>query len=418
MDMETEYEEEPADGSHERASESRHPYEGEHGDTSRRSSKGEIVSKSGHSSEDEERASEKRHLFEGEHADISSRSSEGEHWDESGHSSEGEARASVKRHLYEGEHADISRRSSEGEIVSESGHLSEDEERASEKRHLYEGEQTDMSRRSSEGNHAGADAFAGKIAASPDTTDGVGDGRVVFDRVTFGYQADAPTLREIDFVAEPGQVVALVGPTGAGKTTIINLLTRFYDVDEGAITIDGHDIRGIAKDELRSRLGIVLQDAYLFSDTIRENIRYGRLDATDAQIAEAARLANADAFIRKLPLGYDTPMTSSGGNLSHGQRQLITIARAILANPDILVLDEATSSVDTRTEMHIQEAMNALMQGRTSFVIAHRLNTVRGADLILVIDGGEIIERGTHEQLLAREGFYARLYNSQFQRAV
>ncbi|MCC3375103.1 ABC transporter ATP-binding protein [Cohnella sp. REN36] len=243
-------------------------------------------------------------------------------------------------------------------------------------------------------------------------------GRVVFGDVTFGYEAGRPTLRGIDFAAEPGQVVALVGPTGAGKTTIINLLTRFYDVDEGVITIDGEDIRSLPKDALRSRLGIVLQDAYLFSDTIRENIRYGRLDATDEEIAEAARLANADGFIRKLPLGYDTPMTSSGGNLSHGQRQLVTIARAILANPSILVLDEATSSVDTRTEMHIQEAMNTLMQGRTSFVIAHRLNTVRGADLILVIDNGGIVERGTHEQLLARDGFYARLYNSQFQRAV
>lgn len=244
-------------------------------------------------------------------------------------------------------------------------------------------------------------------------------GHVVFDDVSFGYNGPGePTLKRISFAAEPGHTVALVGPTGAGKTTVINLLTRFYDIDAGRITVDGQDIAALPKDALRSRLGIVLQDAYLFTGTIADNIRYGRPDASDLDVREAARLARADGFIERLPQRYDTPMTSAGGNLSHGQRQLITIARAILADPDILILDEATSSVDTRTEMHIQEAMNALMKGRTSFVIAHRLNTVRHADLILFVDGGEIVERGTHEQLVERGGAYARLYNSQFRRAI
>ncbi|MEK0313534.1 ABC transporter ATP-binding protein [Cohnella sp. 56] len=249
--------------------------------------------------------------------------------------------------------------------------------------------------------------------------DAVPRGHVVFDDVSFGYNGPGePTLKRISFAAEPGHTVALVGPTGAGKTTVINLLTRFYDIDEGRIAVDGQDIAAVPKDALRSRLGIVLQDAYLFTGTIADNIRYGRPDASDLDVREAARLARADGFIERLPQRYDTPMTSAGGNLSHGQRQLITIARAILADPDILILDEATSSVDTRTEMHIQEAMNALMKGRTSFVIAHRLNTVRHADLILVVDGGEIVERGTHEQLVERGGAYARLYNSQFRRAI
>jgi len=241
-------------------------------------------------------------------------------------------------------------------------------------------------------------------------------GHVAFSDVSFGYRPDKPVLRNVTFAAKPGDVIALVGPTGAGKTTVINLLTRFYDLEpgQGTISIDGTDIRELDKDVLRGRLGIVLQDAYTFSDTIRENIRYGRLDATDEEVVAAAKLANVHAFVRKLPQGYDTRLAADGGNLSQGQRQLLTIARAILANPAILILDEATSSVDTRTEMHIQQAMAALMKGRTSFVIAHRLNTIRSADQILVVDGGEIVERGTHEELLARQGFYERLYRAQF----
>lgn len=241
-------------------------------------------------------------------------------------------------------------------------------------------------------------------------------GEVRFDNVTFCYKEGVPVLKNVTLTANPGDTVALVGPTGAGKTTIVNLLTRFYDIDQGTVTIDGDNLREWDKNRLRGQLGIVLQDAYLFSDTIRENIRYGRLDATDEQLEAAARLANADTFIRKLPGGYDTLLSAEGGNLSQGQRQLITIARAILADPAILILDEATSSVDTRTEMHIQEAMKSLMQGRTSFVIAHRLSTIREADQILVINGGEIIERGTHHELLQRQGFYYELYTSQFKR--
>ena len=239
-------------------------------------------------------------------------------------------------------------------------------------------------------------------------------GNVQFDRVSFSYKEGVPILNEVSLTASPGQTIALVGPTGAGKTTIINLLTRFYEIDSGTITIDDVDIRQRDKDSLRSRLGIVLQDAYVFSDTIRENIRYGRLDATNEEIEAAARLANAHDFISKLPLGYDTLLTSGGSNLSQGQRQLLTIARAVLADPAILILDEATSSIDTRTEMHIQAAMKTLMKGRTSFVIAHRLSTIREADQILVINQGGISERGTHEELLAKRGFYHDLYNSQF----
>jgi ATP-binding cassette subfamily B protein len=205
-----------------------------------------------------------------------------------------------------------------------------------------------------------------------------------------------------------------VGPTGAGKTTMVNLLTRFYDIDDGAITIDGRDIRGVQKASLRRKLGIVLQDTFLFSESVMDNIRYGRLDATDEEVVAAAKLANADQFIRRLPQGYDTPLSERGSNLSQGQRQLLAIARAVLADPAILILDEATSSVDTRTEVHIQEALLRLMEGRTSFVIAHRLSTIRNADEILVINDGEIIERGTHEELLAQRGFYHNLYMSQF----
>jgi ATP-binding cassette subfamily B multidrug efflux pump len=239
-------------------------------------------------------------------------------------------------------------------------------------------------------------------------------GDVAFDDVCFGYEVGVPVLKQVSLHAEPGQTIALVGPTGAGKTTIVNLLTRFYDIGSGSIRIDGTDIRQVRKDDLRRQLGIVLQDTYLFSDTVMENIRYGRLDATDEEVIAAARLANADTFIHRLPQGYDTPLSERGSNLSQGQRQLLAIARAILADPGVLILDEATSSVDTRTEKNIQEAMLRLMEGRTSFVIAHRLSTIREADNILVINDGEIIERGSHGELLAKRGFYHNLYMSQF----
>jgi ATP-binding cassette, subfamily B, multidrug efflux pump len=239
-------------------------------------------------------------------------------------------------------------------------------------------------------------------------------GDVVFDDVSFGYDPGVPVLRDIDLHAQPGQIVALVGPTGAGKTTIVNLLTRFYEIDSGRITIDGVDIRAIQKDDLRQQLGIVLQDTFLFAGSVMDNIRYGRLDATDEDVIGAARLANADQFIHRLPEGYQTHLSERGSNLSQGQRQLLAIARAMVAEPSILILDEATSSVDTRTEKNIQEAMLRLMAGRTSFVIAHRLSTIREADQILVIDAGRIVERGTHDQLLAHGGFYKRLYASQF----
>lgn len=241
-------------------------------------------------------------------------------------------------------------------------------------------------------------------------------GAVKFQDVFFGYRKDSPVVKNINLDVRPGQTIALVGPTGAGKTTIVNLLCRFYDVDRGKITIDGRDIRQIQRNSLRSALGIVLQNTFLFSESVRNNIRYGRLDATDEEVERAARLANADHFIRRLPQGYDTILTENGSNLSQGQRQLLAIARAILADPAILVLDEATSNVDTRTEYYLRQAMLTLMKGRTSFVIAHRLSTVRNADLILVVNGGEIVERGTHEELLKRKGVYYQLYSSQFKR--
>lgn len=239
-------------------------------------------------------------------------------------------------------------------------------------------------------------------------------GHVVFENVTFGYSKDVPILKNVSFEVKEGDSIALVGPTGAGKTTIVNLLTRFYDVTEGRIMIDGRDIREYNRDSLRRCFGIVLQDTYLFSGTIKENIRYGRLSATDDEVEEAAKMANAHIFIKRLPKGYDTMLTESGSNLSQGQRQLLAIARAILANPPILILDEATSSVDTRTELHIQEAMLKLMKGRTSFIIAHRLSTIKDADIIMVIDDGQIVEKGNHESLIRKNGTYHKMYYSQF----
>ncbi|HOU14616.1 MAG TPA: ABC transporter ATP-binding protein [Anaerolineae bacterium] len=243
-------------------------------------------------------------------------------------------------------------------------------------------------------------------------------GDVIFDHVTFSYVPDVPVIKDMSFHAEPGKTMALVGPTGAGKTTMINLLSRFYDIQGGSIRIDGVDLRDYNKASLRRKLGVVLQDTFLFSESVMENIRYGRLDATDEEVIAAATLANADQFIRRLPQGYQTELSERGSNLSQGQRQLLAIARAILADPGILILDEATSSVDTRTEQHIQEALLRLMEGRTSFVIAHRLSTIREADTILVINDGEIIERGSHQELLAQQGFYHHLYVSQFRGQV
>ncbi len=239
-------------------------------------------------------------------------------------------------------------------------------------------------------------------------------GNVALNQVDFSYEAGVPVLKHVSLNASAGQMIALVGPTGAGKTTIANLLTRFYDVDNGSIYVDGEDVRAVKKEDLRRKLALVLQDNFLFADTVMENIRYGRLEATDEEVIAAAKLANADTFIHRLPYGYHTMLTERGSNLSQGQRQLLAIARAILANPDILILDEATSNVDTRTEKNLQEALLRLMKGRTSFVIAHRLSTIRDADQVLVINNGEVIERGTHESLLAQKGFYHNLYLSQF----
>jgi len=239
-------------------------------------------------------------------------------------------------------------------------------------------------------------------------------GEVHFTDVSFGYLPDQSIIKNMTLEAKAGQTIALVGPTGAGKTTIINLLTRFYEVNNGSITIDGHDIREISKDDLRQKLGIVLQDTFLFADTVMENIRYGRLDATDEECIEAAKLADADHFIRQLPLGYQTKLSERASNLSQGQRQLMSIARAVLSDPNILILDEATSSVDTRTEARIQKALLRLMEGRTSFVIAHRLSTIRDADKVIVIKDGAIVEQGTHQQLLEAKGFFHHLYMSQF----
>ncbi|MDH3681553.1 MAG: ABC transporter ATP-binding protein/permease [Acidimicrobiia bacterium] len=239
-------------------------------------------------------------------------------------------------------------------------------------------------------------------------------GRIVFDDVHFSYDPHTPLIEGLSVVAEPGQTVAIVGPTGAGKTTLVNLLMRFYDLDAGTITLDGRDIASMPRRELRSKIGMVLQDTWLFGGTIGDNLAYGNPDATDAQIREAARVTYVDRFVHSLPGGYDTVLNDEGDNISAGEKQLVTIARAFLADPSILILDEATSSVDTRTEVLIQEAMSALRSQRTSFVIAHRLSTIRGADVILVMHEGRIVEQGNHDDLLARGGHYADLYQAQF----
>jgi ATP-binding cassette subfamily B protein len=240
------------------------------------------------------------------------------------------------------------------------------------------------------------------------------EGSVCFDRVSFGYDPEKIIIKDFSACAAPGQKVAIVGPTGAGKTTIVKLLMRFYELNGGRITIDGRDIQEFSRAQLRSLFGMVLQDTWLYNATVRENLRYGTFGATDEQVVEAAKAAHCDEFIRALPGGYDMMMNEESTNISQGQKQLFTIARSILANPRILILDEATSSVDTRTEILIQKAMDELMKGRTSFVIAHRLSTIKNADLILVMRDGDVVEQGTHEQLLKANGFYADLYNSQF----
>lgn len=240
------------------------------------------------------------------------------------------------------------------------------------------------------------------------------EGKVEFDHVVFGYNEDKVIIKDFNATVQPEQKVAIVGPTGAGKTTMVNLLMRFYDVNSGAIRVDGVNIQDMSREDLRSLFGMVLQDTWLFGGSIRDNIAYGKLDATDEQIEQAAKAAHVDHFVRTLPEGYDTELNEEASNISQGQRQLLTIARALLADPPILILDEATSSVDTRTEVLIQKAMETLMKGRTSFIIAHRLSTIKDADTILVMKEGNIVEQGTHAELLAKGGFYAELYNSQF----
>lgn len=241
-------------------------------------------------------------------------------------------------------------------------------------------------------------------------------GDVEFRNVRFGYRPDRIVIKNFSARVNAGQKIAIVGPTGAGKTTIVKLLMRYYDVNDGAILIDGHDIREFNRNDLRSLFGMVLQDTWLYNGTIKDNIRYGKPDATDEEVIRAAKLAHADHFIRTLPQGYDTVLNEETTNISQGQKQLLTIARAILKDPKILILDEATSSVDTLTEIQIQKAMDNLMKGRTSFIIAHRLSTIRNADLILVMDHGDIVEQGTHKELLRKGGFYAQLYYSQFEK--
>jgi len=242
-------------------------------------------------------------------------------------------------------------------------------------------------------------------------------GDVRFHDVSFGYTPERMILQNLSLYARPGQKIAFVGSTGAGKTTITNLINRFYEVSGGSITYDGMDVRLIKKNDLRRSLGVVLQDTHLFTGTVADNIRFGKLDATQEEIEQAARIANADSFIRRLPQGYNTMVTADGANLSQGQRQLLAIARAAVADPPVLILDEATSSIDTRTEALIQKGMDSLMEGRTVFVIAHRLSTVRNADAIIVLEHGRIIERGTHDELLEKKGEYYQLYHGMFELA-
>lgn len=272
---------------------------------------------------------------------------------------------------------------------------------------------------------AGAERIFDFLDIQPDVTDKPGapemptiEGHVELRDVWMSYQEGEPVLQGVSLEAQPGQTIAIVGPTGAGKTTIINLLPRFYDVDSGAVLVDGHDVRDVTRHSLRHQIGLVLQDTFLFSDTVMNNIRYGRIAATDEEVIEAAKLAHADDFISRLPDGYQTVLGERGSGLSQGQRQLIAIARAALANPRLLILDEATSSVDTRTERLIQKALEELLKGRTSFVIAHRLSTIRSADRVYVIHEGKIAEHGTHDELLAAKGVYYSLYMSQFRRDV
>lgn len=270
---------------------------------------------------------------------------------------------------------------------------------------------------------AAAERVFDLLDRQPDVQDAPGakdigllDGKVIFDHVSFSYGNETPVLQDVSFTVEPAQTVAVVGPTGAGKTTLVSLIARLYDVSSGQVLIDGHDVRSVTQSSLRKQMGLVTQEPFLFSGALSDNIRYGRLDASDEAVCEAARVANADTFIQKLPNGYETEVGQRGGLLSQGQRQLVAIARALLANPRILILDEATASVDTRTEALIQGALQQLLKGRTSFVIAHRLSTIRDADLVLVIDQGRLVESGTHSELLGKGGLYADLYNRQFYR--
>ena len=252
----------------------------------------------------------------------------------------------------------------------------------------------------------------------PAETPARNEGRLVFDDVSFSYSPDKPLIEDLNLHVEPGQTIAIVGPTGAGKTTLVNLVMRFYELDGGTITLDGVNIAAMTRNDLRSRMGMVLQDTWLFGGTIRDNIAYGRPDASEEDVLEAARATYVDRFVHSLPDGYDTVLDDEASNVSAGEKQLLTIARAFLAQPSVLILDEATSSVDTRTEVLVQKAMSALRADRTSFVIAHRLSTIRDADLILVMESGHIVEQGTHAQLLAAEGAYYTLYNAQFAAAI